>query len=367
MQENSCKHLKYCGSCTLEMPYEGQIDFKKNFVKEHFKDFYNGEILFFRSPISKFRSRAEFSLYHNDNSLSYAMRGTDGGYLKIDKCSIVDEKIAVIMPVLLDLLKENPNLKAKVFGVEFITTRDEILVILLYHKDVSTIIQELTWLQNKLKVGLIARSRGKKLLFGSSILNEKLFIKGKSYHYIFGDGAFVQPNRNINENMISWVLDHVVDCKDLLELYCGHGNFTIPLSFKFNKVLATEISKASINSALKNCELNSANNIKFTRLSAEELMEAFLFKRDFRRLQDIDLRSYDFSHILVDPPRSGCDKSVLDFIRNYENIIYISCNPLTLKENLKLLCKTHSVDKFAIFDQFVHTNHIECAVVLKKY
>ncbi|ELZ6313460.1 tRNA (uridine(54)-C5)-methyltransferase TrmA, partial [Campylobacter coli] len=73
----------------------------------------------------------------------------------------------------------------------------------------------------------------------------------------------------------------------------------------------------------------------------------------------------NFSHILVDPPRAGLDKSVIDLIKNYENIIYISCNPISLKENLKELALTHKVEKFALFDQFVNTPHLECGVLLK--
>ena len=117
---------------------------------------------------------------------------------------------------------------------------------------------------------------------------------------------------------------------------------------------------------LKNCQLNSVNNIKFARLSAAEIMSAMAKEREFERLRGVDLDSYRFSHILVDPPRAGCEDSVLEFMSNIDNIIYISCNPLTLQNNLEILSQTHKVVKFAIFDQFVHTNHIECGVILKK-
>ena len=73
--------------------------------------------------------------------------------------------------------------------------------------------------------------------------------------------------------------------KDLCELYCGGGNFTIPLSKKFNKVLATEISKTSIKSALRNCALNNIENINFIRMSSEEFVEALNEVRVFNRLK----------------------------------------------------------------------------------
>ena len=154
--------------------------------------------------------------------------------------------------------------------------------------------------------------------------------------------------------------------RDLLELYCGHGNFTIPLAAKFNRVLASEISKSSIANARINCELNGVCNAQFVRLSADELMSAFARRREFERLKGIDIFSYDFSHVLIDPPRAGLEPSVIDFIKNFQNLIYISCNPQTLFENLRSLCATHEVRRFAIFDQFVHTSHIECGVLLRR-
>lgn len=154
--------------------------------------------------------------------------------------------------------------------------------------------------------------------------------------------------------------------RDLLELYCGHGNFTIPLAAKFNRVLASEISKSSIANARINCELNGVCNAQFVRLSADELMSAFARRREFERLKGIDIFSYDFSHVLIDPPRAGLEPSVIDFIKNFQNLIYISCNPQTLFENLRSLCVTHEVRRFAIFDQFAHTSHIECGVLLRR-
>ncbi len=168
--------------------------------------------------------------------------------------------------------------------------------------------------------------------------------------------------------MITWVCEILNTQKrmDLLELYCGYGNFTLALAPFFFKVLATEISKSNINFALKNCELNNTTNIHFARLSSEELSLAIKKEREFFRLKDIRLDDFNFSHVLVDPPRAGLDKSVIDLIKKYENIIYISCNPITLKENLKELSLTHRAEEFALFDQFVNTPHLECGVFLSK-
>lgn len=360
-----CKFVSECGSCALNLPYIEQIKFKKEYIKREFKEFYTDEFEFFASESIYYRSRAEFGIYHNKNQISYSMRGKNQKFVMIDECLKVDFRIASLMPPLLKYIETNRNLRDKIFGIEFISTKDELLVVLLYHKDVSNLKSEFDGLAQEFGIFVIARSRGKKLISGSENLKERLNILQREYKFILGDGAFIQPNRAVNEKMIGWAKDCVKDSRDMLEMYCGHGNFTIPMADKFNKILATEISKKSIDNALKNCELNGVDNIKFIRLSADELMQAFAGVREFNRLRGVNLSEFNFSHILVDPPRAGLETSVINFIKNYKNIIYISCNPSTLKDNLKELIRSHEIKKFAIFDQFANTAHIECGVLLR--
>ncbi|MEE3704225.1 tRNA (uridine(54)-C5)-methyltransferase TrmA [Campylobacter sp. CX2-8023-23] len=362
-----CKYLHRCGSCALTISYNEQKKLKIAKIKELFGKFYSGEFEFFQSNETGFRSRAEFGIWHEDGDISYCMRGVNSQKLPIDSCQIVDLKISNLMPRLLNAIKDDEALVGRLFGVEFISSAKSLVATLLYHKDINQIYDNLARLQSRLEIGLIARSRGVKLEFGNVNIDEILMVNGRKFYYTMSDTAFIQPNRNMNEKMISWAVDGIMGGADLIELYCGHGNFTIPISFKFQKVLATEISKSSIDMALKNCKLNSVNNIKFARLSAAEIMSAMAKEREFERLRGVDLDSYKFSHILVDPPRAGCEDSVLKFMSGIDNIIYISCNPHTLRDNLNILSQTHKVVKFAIFDQFVHTNHIECGVILEKF
>jgi len=193
---------------------------------------------------------------------------------------------------------------------------------------------------------------------------------------VYQEGSFTQPNTKANIKMITWVLDNITHGGDLCELYCGAGNFTIPLSKKFDKVLATEISKTSIRAAIQNCELNNVSNIVFIRMSSEEFVEALNDKREFRRLKDISLDDYSFKNqpkkkketttIFVDPPRAGLDNTTRELVKRFDQIIYISCNPETLHRDLEELNKTHKIKHFALFDQFAYTNHIESGVILNK-
>ncbi|TKX30926.1 tRNA (uridine(54)-C5)-methyltransferase TrmA [Campylobacter estrildidarum] len=342
---------------------------KACFVKKFFLELYQGEIELFRSPSKHYRTRAEFSFYHYNDKLDYAMFDPKNKKKFIVKdIDFPDKKICDFMPILLEKIKANLNLKEKLFGVEFLATKQDLSATLLYHKDVELIYSDLSKLSSNLNCNLIARSKKKKIVFKNENLTQKLQIQNKEMLYEFNNDCFIQPNTFINEKMITWVNENLAlqNKKDLLELYCGYGNFTLALANNFRKVLATEISKNNINFALKNCKLNNITNIDFVRLSSEELSSALKKERKFFRLKNLNLDHFDFSHTLVDPPRAGLDKSVIDVIKKYDNIIYISCNPISLKENLKILDQTHKISKMAIFDQFVNTPHLECGVFLTK-
>ena len=131
-------------------------------------------------------------------------------------------------------------------------------------------------------------------------------------------------------------------------------------------MLATEVSKLSVRSAQYNLQANTIDNVTLVRMSSEELSQAFAGVRPFRRLRDIDLDSYQFNTVLVDPPRAGLDTGTLALIQRFETIVYISCNPQTLLNNLHSLGTTHHIAAFAVFDQFPYTPHLECGVILRR-
>jgi len=366
----TCDYFGKCGSCTLyDMDYDTQLTYKTEQIREMFS---LEKIDIIRSSPEQFRNRAEFRIFHDydNDTISYAMHGFEKKQLvPISSCSIVSEPIATVMQPLLREIAPNEMLRKRLFAVEFLSSSTgELLVTLIYHKKIDEIWQkEAEKLAERLGIDLIGRSRGVKIVVTKSYIDETLQIGEKQYRFRLYDTGFTQPNSGVNTQMIVWVKTHLTEGRrDLLELYCGHGNFTIPLAEKFTKVLATEISKRSIMTARENCEKNSVENIAFVRLSAEELTEALQKKRIFKRLEGIDLDVYDFSHLFVDPPRAGLDEKSRAFAREFENLIYISCNPQTLKRDLDLLKNDFKIVEFAVFDQFAYTKHLECGVILEK-
>ena len=371
----NCKYFGKCASCVLyDKSYEEQLNFKLQREKQRFSDFTTMDFDIIKSEEKAFRNRAEFRIWWEKDEngkeiLSYAMNDFNKNILEINSCQIVSSHIQEIMPKLLDLLMSELTLSYKLFAVEFLnSSTNDMLVTLIYHKKLDEEWNELAkQIEKKLNIKIMGRSRKQKIVLSSESINETLTINNQNFKFAYQEGGFTQPNTNVNIQMIEWVLNNIeVSSKDLCELYCGGGNFTIPLSTKFNKVLATEISKTSIKSALKNCELNNINKIQFIRMSAEEFVQGLQEVRTFNRLKDVNLKDYNFDTIFMDPPRSGLDDTTRTLAKDFEQIIYISCNPETLHRDLKELTNTHEIVKFALFDQFAYTHHIESGVILKK-
>lgn len=365
-----CKHFGTCGACVVyENGYDGQLDDKIQVNKNRFSDFYNNEIAVFKSPEQNYRSRSEFKIWHDGDVMCYAMNHVDKkGVVFIEECPQVSLYISSLMPKLLQKITE-AKIGFKLFGADFLSSSTgEIVVSLLYHRKLNDEWTSIAkTIADELGIYIIGRSRKQKVIIGQDYITETLDIQNKLYKFNYIENSFTQPNARVNESMISWALNNLNNIDgDLLELYCGAGNFTIPFAQKFDKVLATEISKSSINAAKTNMSLNDVHNVEFVRMAVEEFTQALDGVREFRRMKDVDIKEYNINAIFVDPPRSGMDESTCRFCARYNHILYISCNPETLVRDLEILSQTHDLVDMALFDQFPYTHHVEMGVKLIK-
>lgn len=349
--------------------YDTQLEGKVARLRALLAPFGAPEPAVFDSPREHYRLRAEFRLWREDGQRHYAMfaPGDKHKAILIDDFPIASQRINALMPRLKAAWQASEALSNRLFQVEFLTTlAGDAMVTLCYHRPLDE-----AWevaarqLAADLGVSLVGRSKGKRLVIGRDYAVEKLDVAGRVFSYRQPEGAFTQPNGAVNQKMLSWAFDALGERDDdLLELYCGNGNFTLPLATRVRQVLATEISKTSVNAALSNLDENAVDNVRLVRLSAEELTQALNEVRPFRRLEGIDLKSYAFGTVFVDPPRAGMDPDTCELTRRFERILYISCNPETLAQNIAQLQDTHRIERCALFDQFPYTHHMESGVLL---
>ena len=354
--------------------YAQELQDKVATVKHGFAGYTMPELEIFTSAPVNYRMRAEFRVWHDGDELNHVMFDQQSKEkYKVDTFPVASQVINDVMKDLIALLKPKELARRKLFQIDYLSSlNQQVVVSLLYHKPLDEawakeMASILTQLRKKYNIDIVGRAKKQKVLLDKDYLLEALPIRQRIYQFKQIENSFTQPNAGVNCKMIEWALDVTENSEgDLLELYCGLGNFSLPMAQNFNRVLATEISKTSVAAAQTNIALNNIDNVTILRMSSEEFVQANRGDRTFRRLQGIALTDYDCQTILVDPPRSGLDDATLVMVKDYSNIVYISCNPETLKNNLQVLLQTHKVIRFALFDQFPYTHHAECGVYLQK-
>lgn len=351
--------------------YEQLLNDKVAAIRQRFQGFDLPEIEAFESARAYYRLRAEFRVWHQGDDLYYVMfePGDNRNPIRLDECDMVALPIRDVMFELLAVIRANPVLRFKLFQVDFLSTLSgELLVSLLYHRPIDEEwAHEVQQLRTAFNIDIVGRSRKKKWVLDRDYVNECFHINGREYHYQQIENTFTQPNGGVCEQMISWALDVTrTTGADLVEFYCGNGNFTLPLAQNFRRVVATEISKTSVRAARHNIALNGIDNVDVVRISSEDFTQVLQGRKETRKVQGLELDSCQFDTVLVDPPRAGLDDDTLAQVAAYPNILYISCNPETLQQNLQVLSTTHHVQRFAVFDQFPYTPHLECGVYLTR-
>ena len=324
------------------------------------QEYYKNDIVINLSPPNGYRSRCEFG-YKNG---FYTMYSSEDKILFLDTFAVARPSIQNLMPKLLDEINNSYDLKNKLFQINFRTNRkNKILVSLIYHKLLDDEMKcSANKISNKLNININLRSKNNLYSTHNDLLDDE--IENLETLLFQTDQSFYQPNHFHMPEMIDKAMSFIKDPKDLLELYCGSGTFTLPLRKIFNKIFASENNRQSIRCLNQSISQQNIKNIFYARLSAEEVSELFE-GRIFNRMKGIDINDFNFSHILVDPPRAGLDSNVINLIKNFKNIIYISCNYETYIRDIYKL-KDYKIQNIEIFDQFPNTDHLEIVSLLSK-
>jgi tRNA (uracil-5-)-methyltransferase len=352
--------------------YEAQLATKLAEFKTNFAPFGLPEPAVFRSAPLHYRQRAEFRVWHAGERIDYAMFAPADPKrpIVLEDFPTAAASICALMPRLREKLQAQAVLKTKLFQVNFLATRSgQMLVTLIYHRKLETDWESAARaLAAELQIKLIGRSLKQKIVLESDWLLEELEVGNRRLCYQQVEGSFTQPNAGVNQQMLGWACQQAQGLGgDLLELYCGNGNFTVALAPQFGRVLATEMSKSSVKAADYNLAANDIRNVTMVRMASDEISDALARVRPFTRLKDVDLDGYRFTTLFVDPPRSGLDAPTLQLASGFEHILYISCNPQTLRDNVEALQTTHRLSAAAVFDQFPYTHHLECGLLLTRH
>lgn len=379
-----CTYYEQCGGCQLmHMNYEGQLKYKKERVINELK---RAEVGFEEAVVNdtigmenpfRYRNKTAFSVTQKNNEIHIGPY-EQGTYntVDIDSCLIQSSEADNIIKIFKSLMTKY-NIKAydKKTGrgtVRNIVIRnnrinDLMLIIVtssddLPHKDM--IVRE-----------LISSNPAVKTIMQNINTKNTNLVMGNKNITLFGDGTikdtidgltfaispetFFQVNPAQTEKLYKTAIEYAGITKDdiCFDIYCGIGTISLMAARHAKKVYGVEIVEQSIINARENAKNNNISNVQFFAGKAEQVVPK-LYKQDINA--DI---------VIVDPPRKGCEKEVIDTIINMapQKVVYVSCNPSTLARDIKLLeSGGFKLQKVQPVDQFPWSGHVECVVLMSR-
>lgn len=323
-----CKSFNECGGCSfLHLSFFEEKKKKINFINKLFNTNIK-EIL--TNNEYNYRNKATFHV--KDGKVGYYSESTND-LVEFDNCLLLDDRINEVYSIL-----KNINLSG-ISEVVVRTSKNSVMVIFKGEKEDFNYDE----LINNIKIDSIYLNN--KLLYGSAYIIEEL----DNIKYSIYPNAFFQVNTENMKIMYDKVKEYAGRGDKLLDLYCGTGTIGIYLKDNFREVTGIEVNKEAILNANINRGLNNLTGINFI------CGDASIAKNN----------NYDV--IVVDPPRSGLSKKVIDFLNksNAKTIVYVSCNPKTLKRDLDLLDK-YNMTKLECINMFNKTKHCEVITALER-
>ena len=192
-----------------------------------------------------------------------------------------------------------------------------------------------------------------------SLGNRRLTLEIEGFTLSATEGNFFQVNWEQNKNMVRTVLDFAALTGDeiVLDLYCGIGNFTLPLSQRAKFAIGIESGYSAIEDAVANAKGNGIANVEFI---ADDMQKG---------LKTLIQRKLRADVIVLDPPRAGATLKTLERVLAFvpKKIVYVSCNPSTLARDLKFFhLFGFRLDRLQPVDMFPYTYHIECVAEMTR-
>ena len=406
--EPACPIARQCGGCQIQaMNYNAQLKYKQKLVKDNLlrisgltegADYEMCEILGMDTPF-RYRNKAQYPV-GEDKDGNIVMGFYAGHTHSIiacpdDDCMLGHRDNAFILNAVKEWMKEY-RVRAYNENIHKGTVR-HVLIRTGYHTDeVMVCLVTKKMLRKEAADGLVKAIQKLKLNVASLVVNinkedtnvilgkECITLYGRPYieDYI-GDIkfqisplSFYQVNPKQTEVLYNKALEfaRLKGNESVWDMYCGIGTISLFLAKKAGKVYGVEIVPQAIEDAKNNAKINNIDNAEFFVGKAEEVVPAFYKKQTGVQSDNdsIDSKEYDMTRpdvVVVDPPRKGCDKKLLDTIVSMspDRIVYVSCDSATLARDLKLLVECgYKVEKVQPVDQFGNTVHVETVVLLSQ-
>ena len=373
-QQPPCEFADLCGGCSLQhMSADAQIRFKENTLREHFAHFGGIEpeqwVAPMRSPDSLgYRRKARLGVRYVKarESVLVGFREKRNSFLTdIDRCVVLDPRIGERIEPLRELLHGMAAFD-RIAQVE-VACGDDTAAMVFRNMD-----------------DLVPDDREKLIAFGQAHdLHIYLQPKGPdTVHRIWPESGgrdderltyrmdefdltmafhpmdFTQVNAGINRNMVHRAVEwlDVQPGERVLDLFCGLGNFTLPLARKGGQVVGVEGDDAMVVRGRENARLNDLSNVEFHGADLHGDFTGQSWAKE------------GFDKILIDPPRSGAEE-ICKYLTAFgaNRILYVSCNPATLARDAGVMVRNgYQLVQAGVMDMFPHTTHVESIALFER-
>jgi 23S rRNA (uracil1939-C5)-methyltransferase len=366
----SCKHFKTCGGCDLQhLSFEQHLSFKQQKVVDLFSRNKITAQLPWQNSINSepfnYRRKARIGVQYNKNGdpiVGFRQKGSNN-LAQLKECPVLVEPIKNIFTTLKTFIK-SLSLAKSIGHIEVISTQHVSIVVRqlvplnTQDSDLWNGIAEQQEWQVYIDDGTNIKPLNATTDLYYSIDSVLLNTNDKAINIYFEPKDFIQVNHNVNSKMIAQAIEWLSLKADdqVLDLFCGLGNFSLPIAKQVNRVVGIEGLDTMVNKATYNAKANLINNTQFYQADLNSSWANAPWVNSV------------YTKVLLDPARAGAYEAVSELVQlNIPHIVYVSCDPATLARDSQLLLnKGYVIEKIAIMDMFAQTKHIETMVLYKK-
>ena len=373
-----CQHAAVCGGCSLQyMSVDAQISYKEGVLKEQLKHFGNRASSDWVAPIvgpsEAYRSKARLGVVYvgtRDEVIIGFREKRNKNITNIDTCRVLDARVGSSLSDFRNLVAAL-SVRQHIPQIE-VAMGDQSTALVLRHM-VALSDEDLCKLktfgeQFKFDIYLQPGDASSVHKIWPENTPDRLYFslpspkpsesEKKALNLAFHPTDFTQVNARVNRKMVTRALEwlDIQSTDRVLDLFCGLGNFTIPIACLAKEVVGVEGSDRMVERGRENAILNDLENVTFAVADLQtDLKKAAWAKKGFDK-------------ILIDPPRSGA-LDVVSHISKFkaQRIVYVSCNPATLSRDTGVLLeKGYRLVKAGVMDMFPHTSHVESVALFEK-
>ncbi|MGR5284464.1 23S rRNA (uracil(1939)-C(5))-methyltransferase RlmD [Vibrio maritimus] len=359
--EPFCPHYNECGGCNQQhVEREAQITNKERVLSQLMTKF-AGQTLDLSPSITGeglgYRRRARLSI-HLEKQRGLVMgfrRKQSNQIVDVDHCPVLDDKLNALIPQLRSIFADFKQ-PATLGHLELVLGDAEPVAVIRHTKPLTG--------KDQARLKAFAEQAGVTLYFMPEanqldrVVGEQPFYNEVGVKLPFLPSHFIQVNQAINARMVAQALEWLApeSTERVLDLFCGLGNFTLPLAKQSAHVVGVEGVQDMVDWAADNAKLNGLSNVEFYQANLEQ------------ELSQQPWASQQFDKILLDPARAGAS-GVVDQVSalGATRVLYVSCNPATLaRDSQSLLEQGYTLTRLGMMDMFPHTSHLESMALFEK-